>query len=128
MQGGVILGFEIHHTTCDIRGMGTFLSLLTKACRDEPFAEYDIRIGSRRLDSPIQLLEGEIKVKCNHRFEMQVTPEPDENNAAPAHLPSQKACRLEYFSFSASSLAELKAKATKEIRKGGGNLCPWMML
>ena len=58
-------------------------------------------------------------MKGNARLEMQVTPELDENHVAPAHQPPMTGCRWEYFSFSASSLAELKAKATKDIPEGG---------
>ena len=119
LEGGVILGFVTHHTTCDITGMGSILSLLNKACRNEPFTESDLRIGNRHLDPPIQLLEEDIKVKGNPRLEMQVTPESDENHVAPAHLPPPTGCRWEYFSFSPESLKQLKAKATKDIPEGG---------
>ena len=119
IEGGVILGFETHHTTCDITGMGSILSLFNKACHNEPFTESDLRIGNRHLDPPIKLLEEDIKVKGNPRLEMQVTPEWDENHVAPAHLPPATGCRWEYFSFSPESLKELKAKATKDIPESG---------
>lgn len=123
IEGGVILGFVTHHTTCDITGMGSILSLFNKACHNEPFTESDLRIGNRHLDTPIQLLEEDIKVKENPRLEMQIkpqiTPQLNENHVAPAHIPPPTPCRWEYFSFSPESLKELKAKATNDIPEGG---------
>ena len=119
IEGGVILGFVTHHTTCDMTGMGSILSLFNKACHNEPFTNSDLKIGNRRLDSPIQLLEEEIKVQGNPRLEMQVAPELDENHVPPAHLPPPRPCTWEYFSFSSSSLAALKAKAMEGFPEGG---------
>lgn len=119
IEGGIILGFVTHHSTCDIMGMGAILSLLNKACGDQPFTDDELKTGNRRLDNPIQLLEEKIEVKGNPRLEMQVTPESDANHVAPANLPPPTDCSWAYFSFSASSLASLKAAATKEIPADG---------
>ena len=119
IRGGIILAFVTHHSTCDITGMGSILSLFDKACRNVPFTDDDIRIGNRRLDSPIHLLEGEIDITNNPRLRMQVTPPSSSSHIAPAMLPPPTGATWVYFAFPATSLSSLKSLATSQIPENG---------
>lgn len=111
IAGGLILTFVGQHGTMDMVGQGHIIYLLSKACRNEPFTTDELSTGNidrRGLfplfdDSydPAPGLVRQIAKPAPTTPNLQVPPPPE--------------CTWAYFSFTANSLAKLKAVASKSV-------------
>ncbi len=51
ITGGLVLTFVAHHCAMDIIGQAFVMGLLSKACRNEPFEDEELRIGNMKREN-----------------------------------------------------------------------------
>ncbi|SGZ55730.1 CIC11C00000003049 [Sungouiella intermedia] len=112
IKKGLILTFLAHHQVFDGTGEGQIISLLSKACKGEPFTAEELATGNMNRENIVKLFTeeekkeyGELKIGLEKQIipENPLTFEPSESFWAT-------------FTFSADSLKELKALASKNLR------------
>ncbi|TKX25757.1 trichothecene 3-O-acetyltransferase-like protein [Elsinoe australis] len=106
ITGGLILTFNGNHTMMDMTGLGLVISLFSKACRNEPFSEEDLRLGNQPKRSVVPLLGDDYRPGTELDT---VFIDPSNTFAAPS-----TPLRWAYWNFSADSLARLKDQASKQ--------------
>ncbi|KAG0259081.1 hypothetical protein DFQ27_004241 [Actinomortierella ambigua] len=118
IQGGLLLTIVTHHMTMDMVGQGQVMSLLSKACLNEPFTDEELSIGNMPRGQLIPFLDSIDMAAFAHQIaKPAISPSSSAstNNDAP---PSPPKCTWAYFSFDAPSLAALKADASQTVPSG----------
>lgn len=120
VKGGLLLTFAASHATMDASGQGQVIAMIAKACRGDTFSSEEIRIGNMARDNLVPLLDDDYtpgpevsSSQISNEKSEAVTAE-GVTNTAPPPPPSG---RWAYFTFSPSSLAELKDNATSTLPK-----------
>ena len=114
VNGGLLLTIAGQHNTMDMTGQGHVIHLLSKACHNEPFTSDEVRIGNLNRHGIIPLLDSyepgpEVALQVGTPLsslassDCLVHPSPSRPGGYPWAT----------FTFSASSLARLKALASK---------------
>ena len=108
VDGGLLLSFAAQHNILDMNGQGQMIRLFARACRDQPFTQFELEQGNRDRRKIIRLLGlDEPRIDLT-KFR---SPIPD---LATASTTSPEAPNLQwaYFHFSGSQLAVLKNVAS----------------
>ncbi|KAE9367174.1 putative trichothecene 3-O-acetyltransferase [Stipitochalara longipes BDJ] len=115
INGGLLLTIVASHSTMDIVGQVQMIRLLSKACRDEPFTEEEVRNGNLDRRNLIPLLDDTLEPDSK-TISQTAKPAPLQHTSND-HLASPAAASLiwAYFAFKPTSLAALKALATSSI-------------
>ncbi|KAF5003428.1 hypothetical protein FDECE_10025 [Fusarium decemcellulare] len=110
IEGGLILTVNGQHGAMDMTGQGEIIRLLSKACRDEPFTDEEISAMTLERKTAIPFLND---YKIGPELDEQILQPPTEikPEAPPAPPPASWA----FFSFSTTSLTELKSKASSTL-------------
>lgn len=116
IPGGLLFTVATQHNVMDMTGQAELTRLLSKACKGENFTSEELRIGNLSSARAIELLDDSVDVEeellhqSSKPSASQSTPEgPVETPPAPPE------CTWAFINFNASSLATLKATATREI-------------
>ena len=115
ITGGLILTFLTQHQTMDMTGQGHVISLLSRACRNEPFNNDEISSGNAARQDIIPLLDNfsapgpELTPQI---IKISPSQPPSTDTPDPALPPS---CTWANISFSPSSSASLKSLATQYL-------------
>ncbi|OAL45112.1 trichothecene 3-O-acetyltransferase [Pyrenochaeta sp. DS3sAY3a] len=116
IRGGVALCVNLQHNVCDMMGQAAVIGWLSKACRNESFAEEEINLGNtiRTNLIPLELRDGwdplpELKYQL---IPLKLAPIADP--------PPPPPCSWVYFDFNATSLRSLKNIATKSLPQSFG--------
>lgn len=117
IKGGLLLTFVTQHNTMDMTGMDQIMSLLSKACHDEPFTAEELRIGNLDRHNLIPLLDEEYTPGPELERQIGKTTAHVSTEGVPRDGldDSHPHCSWTYFDFSGASLSNLKALATKSI-------------
>jgi trichothecene 3-O-acetyltransferase len=113
IHGGLLLTFVGQHNTMDMTGQGQLIDLIDKACRNEPFNHEEIQSGNLERRNIIPLLDDS---QANDSRTTRQTATRAAWESGSISDPPQ--CQWAYFTFSASSLANLKSLATSTISSG----------
>ncbi|KAF9972633.1 hypothetical protein BGZ73_004224 [Actinomortierella ambigua] len=121
IRGGLLLTFVAHHMTMDMVGQGQVMSLLSKACHNEPFTDDELAIGNMSRRQLIPLLDSGDMAAFEHLIAKPVpttavSSATNEKAALPPPQPPKSS--WVYFSFDASSLTALKAYASQTVPSG----------
>lgn len=118
IERGLLLTFVGHHLAMDMTGQGCIISLLSRACRDEPFTSEDLSSGNIARRNLVPLLDDSYQPgeELVDQLVTPAEPAPSTTDSQPAPPPSTWV----YFNFSASSLGALKATATKTMTLASG--------
>lgn len=108
IHGGLLLTFVSEHQTMDMTGHGQMMSLLSKACRNEPFTTDELETGNLARRDLVPYLDA--SYTPGHELDYQVL-----KPAATGETPSPPKSTWANFSFSAASLASLKAEASESL-------------
>ncbi|TLD34308.1 hypothetical protein PspLS_00089 [Pyricularia sp. CBS 133598] len=122
VRGGLMLTFAASHAAMDASGQGRVIAMIAKACRGDSFSSEEIRIGNLARDNLVPLFDEDYKpgpeVSSSQTSKEKSAPARAEDatttTTAPPPPPSGK---WAYFSFTTSSLAELKDNATSTLPK-----------
>ncbi|KAF1983384.1 putative trichothecene 3-O-acetyltransferase [Aulographum hederae CBS 113979] len=117
IEGGLLLCILGLHSTMDMVGQGTLMSLLSKACRNEPFSEEEISSVNLARASLVPLLDDSYQPGPELAYQI-AKPAPPESDTSPASPPPNSTWA--YFDFSPTSLASLKDLATKSATLTSG--------
>jgi len=110
IRGGLLLTINAVHRTVDITGQVHMISLLSKACRNEPFTNEEVTNGNLDRRNIIPLLDEDWDADAQPSVVTTST-----SPAAPAKKsasPTPVRCAWACFSFSSASVAQLKTNAT----------------
>ncbi|KAG6815749.1 hypothetical protein H0H87_011661 [Tephrocybe sp. NHM501043] len=113
IHGGLLLSFLGEHQVLDMTGQAHILHLLSKACRKEPFTSEELSLGNRSRYDIIPFLDDSYQ-PGDELSRLKPLP-PPVDGAAPPEPPNST---WSNFSFSASSLASLKAFASQTVPSG----------
>lgn len=113
VKGGLILDFAGKHNTMDMTGQGQIIKLLSKACRNEAFTEDELSSGNFSRRNLVPLIKDYVP---GPELNLQRI-NPDSTVAAE---PTPKEVSWASFNFSDSSLAAIKAEATKTVTSPPG--------
>jgi trichothecene 3-O-acetyltransferase len=117
IAGGLVLTFLGQHQVMDIAGLGQVMYLFSKACRNEDFTREELLSGNLPRHNIIPLLED--SYKPGPELDDQIVKEGplqqsvEKTSSRPAPSPPEKDCA--YFTFTPTSLGELKGLATNSI-------------
>ncbi|KAF2675194.1 trichothecene 3-O-acetyltransferase [Microthyrium microscopicum] len=116
ITGGLILTFAAHHSAMDMTGQGQIMTLLSKACHNEPFSPEDLASGNLDRRHAISFLEN---YTPGPEIQDQV---PSPSPKTPAEIPKSETTPNDppkltwaYFSFPATSLSDIKKVASSTI-------------
>ena len=116
INGGLLLTFNAQHGSMDMAGQSQIINLLAKACRDESFSSSELSIGNLNRKNMIPILDNYVP---GSELEHQIVKDSPIITARPVTPQSEPHERVwAYFAFSASSLAALKAHASKALPQG----------
>lgn len=117
ITGGLLLTIVTQHNVTDMTGQDHIVSLLSKACHNEPFTEEDLAIGMMDRSSVIPLLESDYDI-WNPGPELDYHVQKTNATKEPTDVPDVPASNVTwaYVNFSPESLGQLKslAVATKD--------------
>ncbi|KAI9227715.1 MAG: transferase family-domain-containing protein [Piptocephalis tieghemiana] len=108
ITSGLLLTFNGEHQAMDMIGQGQIISLLSKACHNEGFTSEELSSANLPRRNLVPLLDDCYKPgpEIDHQIVKPRSNHPD-NNPPP--------CTWAYFTFDPTSLATLKAIATKNL-------------
>ncbi|KAL8788962.1 MAG: hypothetical protein Q9213_001371 [Squamulea squamosa] len=118
IAGGLILTFVGQHQAMDMIGQSHLMSLLSKACRNEPFTDEDISSGNLSRREIIPLLGEpytpgpELTPQIIKILSSESDPSDATKNPTPPTAPS---CTWANITFSAESLTALKSLASQSL-------------
>lgn len=114
IKGGLLFTCVGQHNVMDMTGQGELMRLYSKACRDEAFTDEEISIGNLSRHDTIPFLDEpyEPGEELAYQIAKPAPSSPPTTDGPPAPPPK---CSWAYFSFSPSSLSELKSLAAKSI-------------
>jgi len=110
IKGGVIITFVGHHQVMDMAGLGQLIRLVSAACRGEPFKTTDISAANLDRRNLIPLVS-DPQSPAQNPTSGKRQQETEERPLPP------RTCQWANISFSSSSLADIKAKATETLPK-----------
>jgi hypothetical protein len=117
INGGLMLSIVAQHNTMDMTGQGAVIELYSKACHSEEFTAEELSSGNLARENLVPFIES---YQRGPELEFQIAPpapaQPDPKENVPPLSPPP--CSWAYFAFDASSLAALKALATKTLPSG----------
>ncbi|ODM16069.1 hypothetical protein SI65_08503 [Aspergillus cristatus] len=110
ITGGLLLSVVAEHGAMDMTGQGQIIRLMSKACRNEPFTDEEVKTGNLPRHNIIPLLDSSYEPgpELSHQI-IKLPPTPP---APPAKS------TWAYFSFQPSSLAALKTLAIETLPSG----------
>lgn len=113
IRGGLLLTINAVHRTMDITGQVHMLSLLSKACRNVPFTDEEVTNGNLDRRNIIPLLDENWEADAQPPVipKTTSTDTPSKQSAPPPQIGYAWA----YFSFTSTSVAQLKAHATSSV-------------
>ncbi|KAF7559184.1 hypothetical protein G7046_g4979 [Stylonectria norvegica] len=110
--GGILITVNGQHAAMDMTGLAELIRLLSKACRNESFTPEELSVGNFDRTNIVPLLEDSYQPGSElDDFMVKPSPSAPDSSSPPSPPPS----RWANFSFSASSLAELKASALENL-------------
>jgi hypothetical protein len=115
IKGGMVLTFAGQHQCMDMTGLGEGIRLLDKACKGEDFTEEEIRVGNLDRRGTIPLIEDESYKDDEHLAKQIPKPKTTTPVAESNDSPSIQEAVWRYFSFSNSSLTEMKKLANESL-------------
>lgn len=110
ITGGLLLSVVAEHGAMDMTGQGQIIRLMSKACRNEPFTDEEVKTGNLPRHNIIPLLDS--SYEPGPELSYQIIKLPPIPPAPPAKS------TWAYFSFQPSSLAALKALAIETLPSG----------
>ncbi|RPA71548.1 trichothecene 3-O-acetyltransferase, partial [Ascobolus immersus RN42] len=119
IRGGLVITPMGHHQALDGTGYGIVLSLLDKACRNEPFTEEELT-SLNNIDRTTILPTLPSLDISNSALKYQLRPSTSTGPLAPCapaveSWESPEECSWTYFTFSPTSIASLKALASTSL-------------
>lgn len=112
VTGGLLLTINGQHGSMDMAGQCQVISLLVKACRNEPFTALEVSAGNIDRRHVVQLISSD---KCEEEQDRQmVSRNQQEHRPIPPKRPPPN-LTWAYFIFSAASLASLKSFAAQTV-------------
>ncbi|TPX15245.1 uncharacterized protein E0L32_004522 [Thyridium curvatum] len=115
VKGGLVLSFSGIHSVMDMTGLEQSIYLLSKACRNAPYTDEELRVGNMEHKNLIELLDDSYEPGPELAHQL-VQPPPPGGEATPA--PEPRPCDWATFLFSAPSLSQLKARANENLPPG----------
>jgi hypothetical protein len=123
IKGGLLLTINGQHNVVDGVGQGAVMDLLSKACGSEPFTAEELSSGNLApIGSVIPLLEDSYTPGPELDYQIKKPSSSDsgstgiDNDGLQPSVPPK--CSWVYFTFSASSLAKLKALTMGTVTEG----------
>jgi hypothetical protein len=126
IKGGLLLTVNAEHQAMDLIGQVAMISLLSKACHNEPFTEGDLKSGNWPRRDVVPFLDADWEpgpelsrqiAKSEPATIVSTEGVIGTSNTAPAPAPASV---WNYFSFNAQSLATLKETATNDLVGSSG--------
>ncbi|KAI1389675.1 trichothecene 3-O-acetyltransferase [Hypoxylon trugodes] len=122
ITGGLLLTFSANHNAMDMAGQAQVLHLLSKACRNEPFTQEELKIGNCDRRNIVPLLQDyQPGPEVSRQIAKKPGPQAPANSGANATKPAPPRplkCTWANFIFDAASLSALKAQAAETVTSG----------
>ena len=121
VAGGLLLTVNAQHNVMDMTGQGEIMRLLSKACRDEPFTNEEVRIGNLDRKNIIPLLDDSWQPGPefdHYRASQQVDAPAASDAQAPVAPPPPPQSIWAFFTFSTSALSAIKSLTTSTLKSG----------
>ncbi|KAI1297076.1 putative trichothecene 3-O-acetyltransferase [Xylaria venustula] len=115
IKDGLIISFLGQHQAMDGTGQAQVIHLFSKACRDESFTAEELRIGNLAAENVVRLLDS--SWTPGPELEYNIIKQ-EHSQPGPGRIQDKIPMELgvwSYFDFSASSLRNLKSKATETL-------------
>jgi hypothetical protein len=116
IEGGLMLTTVTQHNVMDMTGHDFIMSLLSKACKNEPFTNEELTIGNMNRSHAIPLLDD--TYTPGPELAHQIVKPPPVNETASDPAPPPKSTWA-YIEFSAAQLESLKSLATNTLPPSG---------
>jgi hypothetical protein len=121
IDGGLVLGFAIHHAFFDGHGSAQIMRMLSNACHDLPFTEDELLQGNRARDNVVPLLD---PTNYRHTDEVKHLILHPSGWVRPT-LPKLPSSTWAIFRFTPSNLAKLKFLASASSPTSESPLVPY---
>ncbi|CAO3645841.1 unnamed protein product [Cunninghamella echinulata] len=115
IKGGLILTFNGNHQAMDMIGQGQLMSLLSKACHQQPFTEKEITEGNLSRNDRIPLLSDDEMKTTQQQQQKNTLSSSTEEITATSPPPPPPSCQWANFLFQQGALNKLKSIATNDL-------------